>query len=148
MKILTSKQMNQVDQFTSEQYDIPSLSLMENAGLKLYRTLEQYFDDLDSRLITIICGKGNNGGDGIVLARHLVKRKINPDVYLLNQVADVSGDARVNLDAYLNLGKTVIEITDSESWESIREKFSGYNIVVDALLGTGISKPLSGLLLG
>ena len=76
--------MNQVDQFTSEQFDIPSSLLMENAGLKLYGTLEQYFDDLDNRLIAIICGKGNNGGDGFVLARHLVKRKIAPDVYLLS----------------------------------------------------------------
>ncbi|MCZ6768148.1 MAG: NAD(P)H-hydrate dehydratase [Acidobacteria bacterium] len=145
MKILTAKQMNQVDQLTSQQYDIPSSLLMENAGLKLHRTLEQYFDDLDSRLIAIICGKGNNGGDGIVLARHLVKRKIDPDVYLLSHVTDVSGDARVNLDAYLKSGKKVIEITDSRSWERISENFSGYDIVVDALLGTGICKPLSGL---
>ena len=145
MKILTAKQINQVDQLTSEQYDIPSSLLMENAGLELYRTLEQYFDDLDSRLIAIICGKGNNGGDGIVLARHLIKRKIDPDVYLLSNVTDVSGDARANLDEYLQSGKKVIEITDSRNWERISEKFSGYDIVVDALLGTGISKPLSGL---
>ncbi|MCH6570067.1 MAG: bifunctional ADP-dependent NAD(P)H-hydrate dehydratase/NAD(P)H-hydrate epimerase, partial [Acidobacteria bacterium] len=58
MKILTAKQINQVDHLTSEQHGIPSSLLMENAGLHLYKTLEKYFEDLDSRLIAIICGKG------------------------------------------------------------------------------------------
>ena len=105
MKILTAKQINQVDHLTSAQHGIPSLSLMENAGLHLYKTLEKHFKDLDSCRITILCGKGNNGGDGIVLARHLAQRKINPDVYLLGKVTDVSGDARANLETLRGIWK-------------------------------------------
>ena len=145
MKVLTAQQINQVDQLTSEQYGIPSSLLMENAGRHLYNTLEKYFDDLDACHIAIICGKGNNGGDGIVLARQLVQHSIDPEVYLLGKAADVSGDAGINLNAYLKSGETVIEVTDSSEWERISERFSGYDIIVDALLGTGISKPLSGL---
>ena len=145
MKILTARQINQVDHLTSEQYGIASSLLMENAGLHLYKTLEKYFDDLDSRFIAIICGKGNNGGDGFVLARQLVQRQINPHVYLLGKVTDVSGDAGANLDTYLKSGEEVIEVTTTGKWEDLRENFSRYDIIVDALLGTGISKPLEGL---
>lgn len=145
MKILTAKQINQVDQLTSKEHGIPSSLLMENAGLHLYKTLEEYFENLDSCLITILCGKGNNGGDGIVLARHLAQCEIHPDVYLLGRVKDVSGDARVNLDAYLKSGEEITEVTDAGKWEEISEEFSRYDIIVDALLGTGIRKPLEGL---
>ena len=145
IKILTAKQINQVDHLTSEQHGIPSSLLMENAGLHLYKTLEKYFEDLDSCLIAIICGKGNNGGDGIVLARQLVQREMNPDVYLLSKVTEVSGDARANLDTYLKSGEEVIEVTDTAEWERMSKEFSRYDIIVDALLGTGISKPLEGL---
>ncbi len=145
MKILTAKQINQVDHLTSEQHGIPSSLLMENAGLHLYKTLEKYFEDLDSCLIAIICGKGNNGGDGIVLAHHLVQREIKPDIYLLSKVTDVSGDARANLDTYLKSGEKVIEVTDTAEWERMSKEFSRYDIIVDALLGTGISKPMEGL---
>jgi NAD(P)H-hydrate epimerase len=145
MKILTAKQINQVDQLTSEQHGIPSSLLMENAGLHLYKTLEKYFKDLDSCLIAILCGKGNNGGDGMVVARHLAQRQIHTDVYLLGKVTDVSGDARANLDTYLKSGEKIIEVTDAGKWEKISEEFGRYGIIVDALLGTGISKPLEGL---
>ncbi|MDA2926102.1 NAD(P)H-hydrate dehydratase [Acidobacteria bacterium AH-259-G07] len=145
MKILSAKQMNEVDRLTTDEYGIPSLLLMENAGLNLYTTLEKYFEDLESRHIAVICGKGNNGGDGLVLARQLVQRKIHPDVYLLSKVEEVSGDAQVNLHAYLKSGARAVEVTDSAEWGKISEKFSGYEIIVDALLGTGIGKPLSGL---
>ena len=145
MKILTAKQMNEVDRLTDSEFGIPSLLLMENAGANLYRTLEEYFDELDSQSIAILCGKGNNGGDGIVLARHLVQRKIYPEVYLLSKVEEVSGDARVNLDAYLKSGEIVQQVTDPDEWDEISKPFGKYHIIVDALLGTGIRKPLTGL---
>lgn len=145
MKILTAKQMNEVDRRTTERYGIPSLLLMENAGLNLYLALEDYFEDLAYRHIAIVCGKGNNGGDGLVLARQLVQRGIYPDVYLLSQASQVSGDARVNLDVYLKLGEVVQEITSQKQWAEVSQQFQLYDIIVDALLGTGIGEPLQGL---
>lgn len=145
MKILTAQQMKEVDRLTRDEFGIPTLILMENAGLNLYLVLEQYFDDLEDCLIAIVCGKGNNGGDGIVLARQLVQRAVVPDVYLLADVEEVAGDARTNLDAYLKSGQSVTEVTGPEEWEKLSPNFAHYDIIVDALLGTGITKPLEGL---
>lgn len=137
--------MHEVDRLTEVEFGIPTLLLMENAGSSLHSTLESYFEDLESELIAIICGKGNNGGDGMVLARHLTQRQIYPDVYLLGEVEEVSGDARTNLDAYLKTGEAVQEITDLEQWKEVSDGLEKYDVIVDALLGTGITKPLEGL---
>ena len=124
---------------------MPSLLLMENAGINLYLALEDYLDGLPEQRIAILCGKGNNGGDGIVLARQLAQRGIPPDVYLLGSVKDVSGDARVNLDIYLKTGQQVQEVTSSREWAEYSDGLAQYTVIVDALLGTGIAKPLEGL---
>ena len=145
MKILTAKQINQVDRRTTTQFGIPSLLLMENAGMNLYLALEDYFDDLSQQRIAIICGKGNNGGDGIVLARQLAQRGIHPDVYLLGKVSDLSGDARTNLDIYLKAKQPVQEVSSSREWAEYSDGLTHYSLIVDALLGTGISKNLEGL---
>ena len=145
MKILSTQQMNEVDRLTEVEFGIPTLLMMENAGSSLHSTLESYFEDLESELIAIVCGKGNNGGDGIVLPPHLPELQIYPDVYLLGKVEEVSGDARTNLDAYLDTGETVREIMDLKQWEEVSDSFEKYDVIVDALLGTGITKPLEGL---
>ncbi len=145
MKILTARQMNEVDQLSIEKYAVPRLVLMENAGMNLLMALEDYFEDLTKRRIAIICGKGNNGGDGLVLARQLRQRGIFSDLYLLGKTGEISGDARVNLDIYLKSGARVQEITTSKTWFEIKSKVLCYDILVDAILGTGISKPLRGL---
>jgi len=137
--------MTEVDRLTESEFGIPTLLLMENAGSSLRSTLESYIEDLESEWIAIVCGKGNNGGDGIVLARHLTQFRIYPDVYLLGKVDEVSGDARTNLDAYLETGEAVQEITDFEQWKEVSKQFEKYGVIVDALLGTGITKPLEGL---
>ena len=145
MKILSTHQMNEVDRLTEAEFGISTLLLMENAGSSLHSILESYFEDLESELIAVVCGKGNNGGDGIVLARHLIQLQIYPDVYLLAKLEEVSGDARTNLDAYLDSGEAVQEITDLKQWEKASNGFEKYDVIVDALLGTGITKPLEGL---
>lgn len=145
-KILTAGQMNEIDRETTGRCVMPSLLLMENAGVHLCLTLQEYFrEDLPDRRIAIVCGKGNNGGDGIVLARQLVQRGIHPDVFLLGKVSEVSGDARVNLDIYLKSGELVREVTSSRQWSEVSQELPHYDIIVDALLGTGINKPLEGL---
>lgn len=144
-KILTAKQMAQVDLETTELCGVPSLVLMENAGLNLYMVLRDDFRDLEKRRIAIFCGKGNNGGDGFVLARQLVQRGIRPDVYLLSSIETVCGNAQVNLQAYLNAGQSVVEVKRSNQWQELRPAINQYHIIVDALLGTGLSKPLQKL---
>ncbi len=145
MNILTSAQMRALDRDTIEETGIPGIILMENAGIQLYNFLEREFEDLDEQKITIICGKGNNGGDGMVLARQLAMRGSFPEVILLAKAADVSGDASVNLNILENMDIPLLEITCEDEWLEFVEELEENDIIVDAILGTGIDKPLEGL---
>src|SRR5687767_11723849 len=95
MKILTAAQMQALDQRTIMEAHIPSLTLMERAGLGVAQQLEAAFSPLKNKLITVVCGKGNNGGDGLVVARLLAKKKINVHVILLTKPTELSRDAKV-----------------------------------------------------
>jgi ADP-dependent NAD(P)H-hydrate dehydratase / NAD(P)H-hydrate epimerase len=147
MKILTAQQMNEVDRRTSEEFGVPSILLMENAGMNLFMALADRFDDLLERRIAVFCGKGNNGGDGLVLARQLAQRGNRPDVFLLGRGDEVRGDARVNLDIYRQAGWPLSELPSEQEWADVSGRLPGYDILVDAILGTGISKPLEGFYL-
>ncbi|GAB4123747.1 MAG: NAD(P)H-hydrate dehydratase [Acidobacteriota bacterium] len=145
MKILTAAQMQEIDRQTSELAGVPSLILMENAGFNLYRALSEKVPHLSERSIAIICGKGNNGGDGMVLARQLAQRGIQTDLFLLGSAAEVRGDAAVNLQILLKSGFPVFEVTSPEVWSQVAASLDVYDVLVDAILGTGMAKPLSGL---
>src|SRR4051812_33620570 len=96
MKVLTAAQMREIDRITIEDLGMPSLTLMENAGVRFVEVLEQRFAPLDKHRITILCGKGNNGGDGFVIARQLHSRGIKPRVVVLADPATLGGDCAVN----------------------------------------------------
>ena len=145
MKILSVDQMNRIDARTSEQFGISSLILMENAGFQLFRALERSFPrDLREQSFAIFCGKGNNGGDGFVLARLLTQHRCRVEVYLLGTTGEVSGDAQINLSALLKSGRQVVEV-DQDRWVRIAPRLGRFSVAVDAMLGTGLSKPLGGL---
>ena len=145
MKILSVDQMTRIDQLTSEQFGISSLILMENAGFQLFRALERDFPgDLREQRIAVFCGKGNNGGDGFVLARLLDQHGYRVEVYLLGATGEVSGDAQINLAAFLKSGRQVLEL-DQERWTEVAPGMGRFTVAVDALLGTGLSKSLGGL---
>src|SRR3954465_15820620 len=82
MKILTPEQLREVDKLSTEKYGIPSLILMENAGMRVVEVLENRFEHIDELTIAILCGKGNNGGDGFVVARQLIQKGCFPFVFL------------------------------------------------------------------
>jgi NAD(P)H-hydrate epimerase len=119
---------------------------MENAGRQAVAAMEAAFDDLPSSRVAVLCGRGNNGGDGFVVARTLAQRGIEAIVFLLGGVADVRGDARTNLEILGRIGVTVVEITDAQEWELHFTEISECDLIVDALLGTGFRGPVSGLL--
>src|SRR5919197_6411771 len=98
MKILTAEQIREVDRLSTEQYGIPSIILMENAGMRVVEVLEDEFENLDQLTVAILCGKGNNGGDGMVIARQLIQKGCFPFVFLFATEDDVKGDAKTNLD--------------------------------------------------
>jgi NAD(P)H-hydrate epimerase len=150
MKVLNSAQMREVDRLSTEQCGIPSLVLMENAGSAVVREMKVHFGDLRKLRIAILCGKGNNGGDGFVVARHLMMEGIRSKVLLFASPAEVKGDARVNLEILQKSGAAIQVVDDSDVTEERLKQVFGdlvqFDVVVDGLLGTGIRPPVSGFL--
>ena len=146
MKALTAREMREVDRLTTERYGIPSLQLMENAGTKFFEFLRTAYDDAGASYAAVLCGKGNNGGDGFVVARHLQEAGLKPEVYLFASQANVRGDAGENLARLKNSGAKIEEVATCEQWERIRNQVSESRLIVDALLGTGLKGKVEGLL--
>jgi hydroxyethylthiazole kinase-like uncharacterized protein yjeF len=145
MRVLTTEQMREADRRTIEEIGVPSIVLMENAGRQVVAAMESSFEGLASMRIAVLCGRGNNGGDGFVVARTLIERNLDTGVYLIGEAGEVKGDARANLDVLRNLGVDVVEIADAAAWELHGTDVLGSDVVVDALFGTGLNAPLSGL---
>ncbi len=145
MKILTPEQLREVDRLSTEKYGIPSLLLMENAGMRVAEVLDNQFENLESLTIAILCGKGNNGGDGFAVARQLIQKGCFPFVFLFAAEDDVKGDAKTNLNILKALGYPPTVIDDEHDWNEERLELIDADIVVDALLGTGARKPIQGL---
>ena len=145
MKILTAKQIRELDRLSTEQYGIPSILLMENAGMRVVEALEERFEELEDLAIGIICGKGNNGGDGFVVARQLIQKGIYPFVFLLGPEEDVAGDAKTNLDILKAIGFPPTIISSEDDWDEEKLELIDVDIIVDAIFGTGLTKPVAGL---
>src|SRR6476661_6974276 len=146
MRILNAAQMREADRRTIEEIGIPSIVLMENAGRQVVAAMEAMHTDLLERQVAVLCGRGYYGGDGFVVARTLAQRGVDVAVFLIGRVADVRGDARINLEILGRLGLTVVEIGDSEAWELHSGEVSDCSLIVDAIFGTGLNAPVSGLL--
>jgi ADP-dependent NAD(P)H-hydrate dehydratase / NAD(P)H-hydrate epimerase len=146
MRVLNTQQMREADRRTTDEIGIPSIVLMENAGRQSVAAMEAAFEDLATSHVGVLCGRGNNGGDGFVIARTLIQRGVDTSVFLLGSVADVRGDARVNLEVLGRIGLTVVEVTNAQEWELHFSEISQCDLLVDAILGTGFNGQLSGLL--
>jgi hydroxyethylthiazole kinase-like uncharacterized protein yjeF len=145
MKVLTSKEMKEIDRKTIEDIGIPGPVLMENAGLQIVRVLRAIFPLPEKEKIVIVAGKGNNGGDGLVVARHLFNCGAMPLVLLLAGREDVGGDAALNLKIASSIGIAIKEIRSEEDWKGQKKALEKASIIVDAIFGTGLFKPAAGL---
>jgi ADP-dependent NAD(P)H-hydrate dehydratase / NAD(P)H-hydrate epimerase len=146
MKALTAAEMREVDRLTTERYGIPSLQLMEAAGKKVADAVLREFSPGLPQSVTVLCGKGNNGGDGFVAARHLRAAGIGLRVYLFGDPREMRGDAGANLARYLEAGNTILAIENEAAWESAWPSVAESEVIVDALLGTGLRGAASGLI--
>jgi hydroxyethylthiazole kinase-like uncharacterized protein yjeF len=146
MKILTAAEMKAVDRLTIERYGIPSLSLMENAGKSVAQLIQKQFSNLSQRRVIVLCGKGNNGGDGFVAARHLAEMGANPIVYLLAGLEEIQGDAAINCQRWQNASGQLYLARNSAEWQSAKSAIASIDLVVDALLGTGVRGAVEGML--
>jgi NAD(P)H-hydrate epimerase len=142
MKAVTSNIMQKIDRETINSCGIPGIVLMENAGRGAVDTIFRYFQNIES--ISVIAGKGNNGGDGFVIARHMVNRGVRASVYLLSEIEKIRGDAQINLDIIKKMGIPVISILNIDELLKEKENINKSSIVIDAIFGTGLSYEVKG----
>jgi NAD(P)H-hydrate epimerase len=145
MRVLNADQMREADRRTIEDLGVPSVVLMENAGRQVVAAMDAAFERLADARVAVLAGRGNNGGDGFVIARVLAQAGVDVQAYLVGTAAEVRGDARVNLDILGRLGLDVVEIRNAQDWELHGAAVVRRDIVVDALFGTGLKTPLEGL---
>jgi len=146
VEILTSQQMRNVDRRASSRFGLPEIVLMENAGLRLFQILQDIEPDLTSRSLLLLCGRGNNGGDTFVLARQLHNHGIPFAALLFGRRDEVRGSAAVNLRALARVGVVPPEVRASADWKTSWKGLASSDLIVDGILGTGLSRPVTGLL--
>lgn len=135
--LVTAEQMRAIDRQLIEGLGIPGIALMENAGVAAAQVVWEELERQGGRRVCILAGRGNNGGDGFVMARHLANRA-QVDVFLLGQKERLQGDARTNLEICERLGLTVTEVLDAAALGAVKTSLEQADVVVDALLGTGL----------
>lgn len=144
MHLLTADEMRQMDRQTIETFGIPGRVLMENAGRGAARMLMRHFPDIYARSVGVAAGRGNNGGDGFVIARYLAAAGIDVTVYLLSETEKVAGDALANLKLLPPLNVDVVELPDENTFLSHKSEMGEKQLWVDAILGTGLTKEVQG----
>ncbi len=140
-RVVTSAEMHEMDLLAIEGMHIPGLLLMENAGIAVAEAVEEWLGETPDGLVAVLCGKGNNGGDGMVAARHLLNRGYSVDVALIAERESIRGDARVQLTILESMHAPVRIIASAGALRPLR----ACALIVDALFGTGISGAVTGL---
>ena len=140
MKIVSAAEMREIDRVTTERFDVPSLTLMENAGSAVADFVLQNFPD--AKCINVVCGKGNNGGDGFVAARKLREAGRELVVLLLANPSDLRGDAA---EMFKRMGFAPEVASTSAEFAKARARLGDADLLVDAILGTGFRPPVGGL---
>lgn len=138
MKILTGREIKEIEKKATEEFKIPELLLMENAAI-------EFLKRIDTSLIyyVIIAGKGNNGGDGLAIARHLAHMGKDVDVYFTPGEGEISECAGINLEICRAMGINVIQICEESDIWDLREAVNDADCVIDSLFGTGLKRNLT-----
>src|SRR5271169_6143590 len=137
MKITTAAEMREIDRATTERFGVPSLTLMENAGSAIAQFILEHYRNANR--IAVVCGKGNNGGDGLVVARKLHRAGRVVEVLLLASPSDLRGDALAMFER-LPLRPIVLRNPQELDVEASRSLMNS-DLIVDAVLGTGFQPP-------
>lgn len=142
---MTRDEVRAFDKWAIETLGMPGAVLMENAGRSCAELVKEKLKHIPSPKVCIFCGTGNNGGDGSVIARHLINSVFKVVVVLCGERDKVKGDAKINLDVLERLGQPIeqLNLKDSNIADHVKDFAAGADMVVDALFGTGLSGQLS-----
>ncbi|HOX44798.1 MAG TPA: NAD(P)H-hydrate dehydratase [Myxococcota bacterium] len=140
--VLSAAEMRAIDARTIEEIGLPGPVLMELAGRACAEEVEALLPARGPARVAVVCGRGNNGGDGLVAARHLRHAGREVDVFLLARPEDLGGDALLNLQIFQRCGFSLRSLPDEPALEGF--SLEGYAVILDAVLGTGLSSPVGG----
>jgi len=142
--VLTAQQMRAMDKEAIEQIGIPGVVLMETAGRAVATTVLDFLKSYAAPHVALVCGTGNNGGDGFVAARVLAEHGVNCEVFLVQGVAGISGDAKIFYEALLKCNVAVSPLQTAQELENAKAAFRAADVLVDAIFGTGLCRDISG----
>lgn len=142
---LKTLEVRKLDQIAQDRFGIPGILLMEHASLGLATHIQLQAGEIGESIL-ILCGKGNNGGDGLAAARHLFNRGYRPEVLLIGKAGDIraGSDAAVNAEICLKMGIPLFECDDRDTILDVLKK-RNHTVYVDAVFGTGLSSELKGI---
>jgi hydroxyethylthiazole kinase-like uncharacterized protein yjeF len=143
-RIMSRDQVRAVDRWAIEQVGVPGVVLMENAGRSCAELVKDRLQGAAEPRVCIFCGTGNNGGDGYVIARHLINAGLPAEVVICGDRAKVRGDAKINLDILEQLGHATQRLDPGgvDVAAGVRALAGKASMIVDALFGTGLQGPL------
>lgn len=148
MKVVSPSTMRQMDKIAIEEFKIPGVILMENAGIKVAQAVKNMWKAAKngvSRKVVFFCGKGNNGGDGFVAARHLVNMGFEASVFIIADPDSITGDAAINLEIIKNLDIAIKVIKEEADLGEAKDLAKGAFVLVDAIFGTGLKGQVRGI---
>jgi hydroxyethylthiazole kinase-like uncharacterized protein yjeF len=144
MRLVRASEMQEMDRLTIEEMGIAGIVLMENAARGATRVFLEHFEPPRNSRVLFLCGRGNNGGDGYVMARYLHQKGYGVTVLVLSEYRKITGDARTNLDVARRMGLDVREVPGVKAWETCRDLVNNSDFVIDGILGTGLNSPVRG----
>ncbi len=141
MLTISCDEMKAMDSYAINIIGIPSIVLMENAALKVIDNID--LSGTDS--YTIVCGTGNNGGDGLAVARHLILKKKTVDLFIVGNLDKRTKDFNINFDILKNMKVNFTHLVDDYGLEKIKESTKKSNLTIDSLFGIGITRNVEGI---
>ena len=141
MILVDRDQMQAIDKYAIDTLKIPSLCLVERASLAVLKNINLnkfgYF--------AVIAGVGNNGADGLALARNLLARYKDVEIFIIGDIAKASDEFRLNLESCQMLCEEIFFIESIEDLENMEKRLSNVNLIIDAIFGTGLNRPVTGI---
>lgn len=137
MKVVSAAEMRELDRNAIEDYGIPGVILMENAGNQVVQVIRQFLPNIENKSVCVFSGKGNNGGDGFVVARHLYNLKADVKVFLLAKKEEISGDAKTNMSIWENMGHKINMIDQNYRFDDLHTVLTRCDLIIDSIFGTG-----------
>jgi hydroxyethylthiazole kinase-like uncharacterized protein yjeF len=144
MRLVKSAEIQEMDRVSIHDMGIPGVVLMENAARGATRLFLDHFKPAPDAHVLVLCGRGNNGGDGYVMARYLHNAGLKITVVVLATFEKISGDALINLDLIRGMGLQILEVQAEKQWQSHRFLLNQCDYIIDGIFGTGLNAPVRG----